>query len=142
MYLLKWWLMIRSFWIEILNLTKYLLYLPTSLQNLMKLYTLSLANQVPGWTSDRSGRSLSGTENGGGFCFVRPAAICSKSSTTLHRTQFACWNEKNKMLWYVVITNFTNHTYLLNHFIKLSNNFEWCFWTSERLTSNRFQLSI
>ena len=64
---------------------------PSFLQKVMKLKTLSRANQVPAWASLRHGSSRSGTEKSGGFCLVFPCAILSSNSKNFCRTALACW---------------------------------------------------
>ena len=61
-------------------------------QNLMKLNTLSRANQVPGVTFSRIGRSVSGTRKLGAFRRYSPLASRSMISECFRRTALACWN--------------------------------------------------
>lgn len=72
--------------------------LPNLRQNRMKLKTLSLANQVVGWTLKRQGNSLSGTSKVGGRCLVLPSAMRSSKSKHFCRTILACWKRENKII--------------------------------------------
>ena len=76
--------------------------LPSLRQNRMKLKTLSLANQVVGWTLKRQGNSLSGTSKVGGRCLVLPSAMRSSKSKHFCRTILACWKREDKIInsWY------------------------------------------
>ena len=72
--------------------------LPNLRQNRMKLKTLSLANQVVGWTLKRQGNSLSGTSKVGGRCLVLPSAMRSSKSKHFCRTILACWKREEKFI--------------------------------------------
>ena len=117
---LKW----NGLYFVLFHFTKKKLYkiiqLPNFLQNRMKLKTLSLANQVPGWTLNRQGNSLSGTSKSGDLCLVLPSAIRSSKSSHFCRTALPCCKEK-RIIFYL-------HLYLSSHFGKKKKIWEkWTF---------------
>ena len=117
--------------------------LPNLRQNRMKLKTLSLANQVVGWTLKRQGNSLSGTSKVGGRCLVLPSAMRSSKSKHFCRTILACWKRENKIInsW----TRMKKHpaTFCYVHMRKINDFFiQDQFLTSEFLKCFKCQTLI